>query len=205
MPIQISDNDTKLSLAYAVNYTQSLFEIKEEDSKLKTAGKVIGRIIPNAVLTILAAIETVVKGSLTVIAAIFFLISARPAQYFKDSTSLAFRATKEAFIGIFGYTNEDTVEIPRAELKEWIEKWKDLQTSCEELKNLHDSRWKIVEEKDKISKELIEISKKKEEAFKTMIELGRKIGWAQMALGALGTLFVVNVIEMYTRRSIFGA
>ena len=39
MPIQISDNDTKLSFAYAVNRTQGFFEIKEEDSKFKTAGE----------------------------------------------------------------------------------------------------------------------------------------------------------------------
>lgn len=201
MPIQISDNDTKLSFAYAVNYTQSLFEIKEEDSKLKTAGKVIGRIIPNAVLTILAAIETVVKGSLTMIAAIFFLISARPAQYFKDSTSLAARASKESFFGIFGCSTEDTVEIPRAKLNEWIEKFEDIKTNLKEFKDSHDKFVKIVKKKNKIIKNWENMP----ESYNSLIANESKLGWLKMALGALGTLLVVNVIEMYTRRSIFGA
>lgn len=117
MPIKILDNDTKFSFAYAINYTQNIFTVNQEDGFLKYTGKVVGRIVPNAILAILAGIETVTKAALTVIAAIFSRIQLGPYEYLRDSTSLAARATKEAFQGIFGHSTDDTIEELREDLK----------------------------------------------------------------------------------------
>lgn len=109
MPIQISE-DTRYSSAYAVNRAQNAFAInrdaegKRTDGFMKDAAKVVARIPTNAVLGVVAAIETVVKAVLTGLSAILLIIREdRPYNHMKASLSLAGRTTVEAFKGIAGY------------------------------------------------------------------------------------------------------
>ncbi len=109
MPIQISQEDTRLSFAYAVNGAQNAFTINRDeknertDGFMKDAAKVVARIPANAVLGTVAAIETVVKAILTALSSILYPVTDSPLNYMKASLSLAGRATVEAFKGIAGY------------------------------------------------------------------------------------------------------
>lgn len=110
MPIQFTEQDTKLSFAYAINATQDTFTIHRDaegnrtDRLYKDAVKVVARVPTNALLGILAAIETVVKSVLTALSAIPYYFTDSPLNYMKASLSLAGRATVEAFKGVAGAT-----------------------------------------------------------------------------------------------------
>ena len=56
MPIEITQQDTKLSFAYAVNKVQDTFTINEADGKLKTSGKAVTRFLANSALTVAALV-----------------------------------------------------------------------------------------------------------------------------------------------------
>lgn len=117
MPIQISQEDTRLSFAYAVNGAQNAFTINRDeknertDGFMKDAAKVVARIPTNAVLGTVAAIETVVKAILTVLSGILYPVTDSPFNYMKASLSLAGRATVEAFKGIAGYATPAPVVV----------------------------------------------------------------------------------------------
>ena len=115
MPAAVYHNDTALSFAYAINKAQDTFTINKDaegnrtDGFLKDSAKVVTRVPVNMTLAVLATIETVVKALLTAISAILYPITDVPYNYFKDSTALAGRATKEALKGILGYASPEPV------------------------------------------------------------------------------------------------
>ena len=115
MPAAVFHNDTALSFAYAINKAQDTFTINRDaegnrtDGFLKDSAKVVTRVPVNMTLAVLATIETVVKAILTAVFAILYPITDVPFNYFKDATSLAGRATKEAFKGILGFASAKPV------------------------------------------------------------------------------------------------
>lgn len=111
MPAAVFHNDTALSFAYAINAAQDTFTINRDeagnrtDGFLKDSAKVVTRVPVNMTLAALATIETVVKAILTAVFAILYPITDVPFNYFKDATTLAGRATKEALKGILGFAS----------------------------------------------------------------------------------------------------
>lgn len=124
MPIQITQEDTRLSFAYAINGAQNALTISRDaednrtDGIFKDSAKVVARIPTNLVLGTLAAIETVVKAVLTGLSAVLYFATDRPFNYMKDSLSLAGRATVEAFKGIAGYATPAPAPVVVEEQKE---------------------------------------------------------------------------------------
>jgi len=111
MPAAVFHNDTALSFAYAINAAQDAFTINRDAEKnrtdgfLKASAKVVTRVPVNMTLALLASIETVVKAILTGVFAILYPITDVPYSYFRDATTLAGRATKEALKGILGFAS----------------------------------------------------------------------------------------------------
>lgn len=126
MPARIESGDTALSFAYAINKSQDFFRINRDDvgnrtdGFLKAAGKAVTRVPVNVALTTLAAIETVVKAFLTAASLLLYPITAAPFNYLKDATALAGRATKEAFIGILGFSTPVLKEVKATMEKEAV-------------------------------------------------------------------------------------
>lgn len=115
MPAAVFHNDTALSFAYAINAAQDAFTINRDAEKnrtdgfLKASAKVVTRVPVNMTLSLLASIETVVKAILTGVFAILYPITDVPYNYFRDATTLAGRATKEALKGILGFATPKPV------------------------------------------------------------------------------------------------
>jgi hypothetical protein len=106
MPIEIKQQDTKLSFAYAVNNVQDIFTINEDDGKLKTSGKAVTRFLANSALAVAALVETVVK-------ALLVAVTLGLHNGLKAALSLAGRTTLEAFKGTLGFsTPKPIVETP---------------------------------------------------------------------------------------------
>src|SRR2546425_456874 len=94
--------------AYAVNAVKSTFEIKETDTKVQFARKVIGRALTNGALTIAASVETVVLALLTVAALPLYYLHYRSFNSLTTRTKIAGRATAEAFLGIVGWKMKES-------------------------------------------------------------------------------------------------
>ncbi|MBS0629050.1 MAG: hypothetical protein JSS30_02355 [Verrucomicrobia bacterium] len=113
MPIQFSEQDTRLSTASLVNGAQNYLTVnrdnegKRTDGFMKDTAKVVTRFPVNLTLAAIATIETVVRAAFTVLTSILYPITARPVSFFAESTKLAGRATVEALKGTLGYATPE--------------------------------------------------------------------------------------------------